>query len=43
MGGKKLLELFEETVEARLIQPTFVIGYKISLKVVACDKATHFQ
>ena len=26
MGGKKLLELFEETVEARLIQPTFVIG-----------------
>jgi lysyl-tRNA synthetase class 2 len=30
-GGKLLLHLFEETVEARLIQPTFIIDYPISV------------
>ena len=31
MGGKNLLELFEETVEAKLLQPTFVIGYPVEV------------
>ena len=31
MTGKKLLELFESTVEENLIQPTFVIGYPIEV------------
>ena len=31
MSGKDLLELFENTVEENLIQPTFVIGYPIEV------------
>ena len=31
LGGKELLELFESTVEDKLIQPTFVIGYPIEV------------
>ena len=31
LGGKKLLELFESTVEDKLIQPTFVIGYPVEV------------
>lgn len=30
-GGKELLELFESTVEDKLIQPTFVIGYPVEV------------
>ena len=31
LGGKALLELFESTVEDKLIQPTFVIGYPVEV------------
>ena len=31
LGGKELLELFESTVEDKLIQPTFVIGYPVEV------------
>ncbi|MDB9959040.1 lysine--tRNA ligase [Gammaproteobacteria bacterium] len=31
LGGKELLELFESTVEEKLIQPTFVIGYPVEV------------
>lgn len=31
LSGKDLLELFESTVEDKLIQPTFVIGYPIEV------------
>ena len=31
LGGKELLELFETTVEDKLIQPTFVIGYPVEV------------
>ena len=31
MSGKQLLNLFEETVEKNLIEPTFVIGYPTSV------------
>ena len=31
MSGKDLLEIFENTVEENLIQPTFVIGYPIEV------------
>ena len=31
MGGKELLALFESSVEEKLIQPTFVIGYPIEV------------
>ena len=31
LGGKELLELFESTVEYKLIQPTFVIGYPVEV------------
>ena len=31
MNGKQLLNLFEETVEKNLIEPTFVIGYPTSV------------
>ena len=31
MPGKKLLEVFENTVEEKLIQPTFVIGYPVEV------------
>ena len=31
MGGKELLELFESSVEEKLIQPTFVIGYPVEV------------
>jgi lysyl-tRNA synthetase class 2 len=31
MDGKKLLELFENSVEDKLIQPTFVIGYPVEV------------
>ena len=31
LGGKALLELFESTVEDKLVQPTFVIGYPVEV------------
>ena len=31
MSGKELLEIFENTVEDKLIQPTFVIGYPVEV------------
>ena len=31
LGGKELLELFESSVEDKLIQPTFVIGYPVEV------------
>ena len=31
MGGKELLALFESSVEEKLIQPTFVIGYPVEV------------
>jgi lysyl-tRNA synthetase class 2 len=31
MPGKELLEVFENTVEEKLIQPTFVIGYPVEV------------
>ena len=31
LSGKELLDLFEETVEGKLIKPTFVIGYPVEV------------
>ena len=31
LSGKELLDLFEETVEHKLIQPTFVLGYPVEV------------
>ena len=31
LSGKELLDLFEETVEDKLIQPTFVLGYPVEV------------
>ena len=31
LSGKELLDLFEETVENKLIQPTFVLGYPVEV------------
>ena len=31
LSGKELLDLFEETVETKLIQPTFVLGYPVEV------------
>jgi lysyl-tRNA synthetase class 2 len=31
LGGKALLELFESTVEDKLVQPTFVMGYPVEV------------
>jgi lysyl-tRNA synthetase class 2 len=31
LSGKELLDLFEETVERKLIQPTFVLGYPVEV------------